>query len=62
MSKGSKQRPTDYEKFSRNYDEIFRKGKQNVQPAPECPLLEYEQTEVEDSLRVSISGTVSRKA
>jgi len=25
MGKGSKQRPTDYKKFSSNYDEIFGK-------------------------------------
>ena len=27
MSKGSKQRPTDLQKYSENYDRIFRKKK-----------------------------------
>ena len=26
MSKGSKRRPTDYDKFSSNYDKIFKKA------------------------------------
>lgn len=26
MSKGSKRRPTDYDKFSSNYDKIFKKS------------------------------------
>ena len=32
--KGSKQRPTDYNKFSSNYDQIFGKKEKFVLPMP----------------------------
>lgn len=32
--KGSKQRPTDYQKFSSNYDQIFGKKEKFVLPMP----------------------------
>ncbi len=35
MSKGSKQRPTDYEKFSNNWDNIFRKEKSMIRTPPQ---------------------------
>ncbi len=39
MSKGSKQRPTDREKFGQNYDAIFGKKKVPAEKAAqkECP-------------------------
>ena len=56
MSKGSKQRPTDYEKYAANYDRIFRKPKtwaqiveENGGVAPDIPdhvLEEIEQNVV----------------
>ena len=35
MSKGSKQRPTDYDKFSNNWDNIFRKEKSMIRTPPQ---------------------------
>lgn len=61
MSKGSKQRPTDYDKFSRNYDEIFRKSKQPDSTPVQHPVLENVQAKVESVERTSLSGTVPRE-
>ena len=54
MSKGSRQRPTDQNKFSSNYDAIFRKPDPRVVEDAENEdeafrLIEEKQSQVQDS-------------
>ena len=56
MSKGSRQRPTDLNKFSSNYDAIFRKPDprelEDARNEDEAfRLVEEQQSQVQDSLQ-----------
>jgi len=56
MSKGSRQRPTDLDKFRSNYDAIFRKPDPRVVEDAQAEdeafrLIEEHQLQVQDSLQ-----------
>ena len=56
MSKGSRQRPTDLNKFRSNYDAIFRKPDPRVVEDAQAEdeafrLIEERQSQVQDSLQ-----------
>ena len=56
MSKGSRQRPTDLNKFRTNYDAIFRKPDPRVVEDAQAEdeafrLIEKRQSQVQDSLQ-----------
>jgi hypothetical protein len=56
MSKGSRQRPTDLDKFRSNYDAIFRKPDPRVVEDAQAEdeafrLIEERQSQVQDSLQ-----------
>jgi len=56
MSKGSRQRPTDLNKFRTNYDAIFRKPDPRVVEDAQAEdeafrLIEERQSQVQDSLQ-----------
>ena len=53
MSKGSKQRPTDKQKFDDNYDQIFKKGRKSDllnTTCKECGIGKYIETSVMDDI------------
>ena len=57
MSKGSKQRPFDYEAFAANYDRIFGKERKNAKKVEEQEAVVPNVQSVQDGTRVSVEDS-----